>query len=355
MSKKENINPFGILSKTEPAVKVEFTPEIQAIIQQQVELALKSHQSSSSAPNISNITVEQLFEAFRLHSPSNPGSAIPLRINGLEPQRYAGDHGRVCMLWVKKMASYVELLKSREPSLAPSVVGDIVITYLDGSAFELVTRMKEQNGGVIEWSNIKQALLERFGVIRSLYSWLKDLSAIQKSPDMSIAAYSLKFEEELDVLMCSGFDNALVAVTYFIDGLDRVFREALLHSLLSQPVDPLVALSKKTSCDAIRELVVLARRCEDVNMLLSKAAPSARLNAVATTISSSRQRYTREETVAHMAKKYGVSVVVVDQRIKLKHCIPCGAADHMATDCPVWKQKLAQSSSAPSASGSSSN
>jgi hypothetical protein len=46
--------------------------------------------------------------------------------------------------------------------------------------------------------------LNVLGVTYSLYSWLKDLSDIHKSPDMSIATYSIKFKEVLDVLIVSG-------------------------------------------------------------------------------------------------------------------------------------------------------
>lgn len=282
-----------------------------------------------------------------------------------EPPRYAGiEVGQAGAAWIELMDAHIRLVKECDPQISEKSCIDVVLSFLDGAARRFATQAED----VSSWADLKHQLEERFGVRQSAYHLLHELRDTRQGK-MSVVQYADIFEQRLGCLIAIGSIDSTVTVTYFIDGLADGLRNAVLRSFLSMAEDPMTRYATMKPRSAMRDLTRLAMRVEDMqSFMTSKQPTSARvavvqpLDARAAVASSKasikpdvssgqrwRQdgpRYTREEMIEHLSKKYGVSRALVDERLKANVCAACGSNIHIARDCtgPVNTAATASSS-----------
>jgi hypothetical protein len=269
-----------------------------------------------------------------------------------EPPRYAGTEvGQAGAAWIELMDAHIRLVRECDPQISEKSCIDVVLSFLDGAARRFATQAED----VASWADLKRQLEERFGVRQSAYHLLHELRETRQGK-MTVIQYADLFEQRLGYLIAIGSIDSTVTVSYFIDGLADGLRSAVLRSFLSMSEDPMARYTTMKPRLAVRELTKLAMRVDDMHSFMaSKPTTSARvamvqpLEAHAAVASSKtsikpdissgqrwrqdRPRYTREEMIEHLAKKYGVSRTLVDERLRANVCAACGSNIHIARDC----------------------
>jgi hypothetical protein len=190
-----------------------------------------------------------------------------------EPPRYFGaETGQAGAAWLDLMDAHICLVRESDPHMSEKACVGVVLSFLDGAARRFVTQADD----VKSWDSLKRQLNERFGVRQSAYHLLHDLRETRQGK-MTVIQYADEFEQRLGYLIAVGSIDALVAVTYFIDGLSEGLRKAVLRSFLSMSEDPMALYATMKPRSAVRDLTNLAMRVDDMHTFMSsKPAASAR-------------------------------------------------------------------------------